>query len=99
MLWLHLVLCPIVPWLFSARAPRVRSMNTAPGSSIHPLVLLADVAWLATVVWGVIDVVRTQGMRTSDKVAWAVSVVAIPVVGVLAWIVFRVFRGRSMRES
>ena len=75
------------------------TMQYASGSSIHPLALLADLTWLATAVWGVIDVVRTPGMRTSDKVAWAVSVVAIPLVGVIAWLVFRMVRGRSMRES
>jgi len=74
-------------------------MNYASGSSNHVLVLLADLAWLATAAWGVVDVVRTPDMRTSDKVAWAVSIVAIPLVGVAAWIVFRVVRGRSMRES
>lgn len=74
-------------------------MNFASGSSNHVLVLLADVAWLVTAVWGVVDVVRTADMRTSDKVAWAVSIVAIPLVGVSAWIVYRVVLGRSMRES
>jgi hypothetical protein len=74
-------------------------MNYASGSSAHPLVLLADLAWLASAVWGVYDVVRTQGMRRSDKVAWVVSVAAIPLVGVLAWLAYRVVRGRSMRES
>ena len=74
-------------------------MNYASGSSDHVLVLLADLAWLATAVWGVVDVVRAPDMRTSDKVAWAVSIAAIPLVGVAAWIVYRVVRGRSMRES
>ena len=74
-------------------------MNYASASSNHVLALLADLAWLATAVWGVVDVVRTPDMRKSDKVAWAVSIVAIPLVGVAAWIVYRVVRGRSMRES
>lgn len=74
-------------------------MNYLSGASGHPLALLADIAWLASAVWGVINVVRAQGMRTSDKVAWAVTIVALPVVGVLAWIVFRVVRGRSKRED
>lgn len=74
-------------------------MNVASGSSNHLLVLLVDIAWIATAVWGVYDVVRTPDMRRVDKAAWAVSVVAIPVLGLIAWLVFRVVRRRSMRES
>ncbi len=74
-------------------------MNGASGSAIDPLVVLVDIAWIASAIWGVYDVVRTPGMRRSDKVAWAVSVAAIPLLGVAAWMVFRLVRGRSMRES
>ncbi len=74
-------------------------MNYASVSYTHALVLLVDIAWVASAVWGVVDVVRTQDMRRSDKVAWAVSVVAIPMAGLIAWLIFRAMRRRSMRES
>lgn len=74
-------------------------MQYATGSSTHVLVLLADVVWLVTVVWGVVDVVRARDVRRSDKVAWAVSIVAIPIAGVAAWLVYRIVRRRSSAES
>ena len=54
----------------------------------HVLVLLVDLAWLVSAIWMVVSVIRRSGVSRGDKVAWGVSAFALPVISLVAWLIF-----------
>jgi len=64
-------------------------------SLMHLTVLLGSVAVLALTVWSMRDIVRTQRAKPAALVAWVLIVIALPVVGVVAWLAWARPRTRT----
>jgi uncharacterized membrane protein len=51
--------------------------------------LLAVLAFVWLLIWvlAVVDILRRRDLRTSSKVLWALAVLLVPIVGVLAYLI------------
>lgn len=55
---------------------------------------------IVAVIIGLADLVRSRhSMSTAQVVVWAVAIIVVPVIGLIAYLFWRIARSEAMRDS